>query len=225
MITIRDSFAFFFVVQIIVFFITLSGFYLKVDKKHKALTDILALETYVSIIEGFAYIWIWFTIGDIKNMAKKRYLDWIITTLLLIVSTGVYFIYEANMEQGNKKDITLLSVWEDKKSIFFEMFLYNILMLAFGFAGEIGIIPKSISISMGFIFFGLLFRSIYIHFCSISEVGKKIFPIYIIVWGLYGMAAVLNELPKNIGYNALDLVSKSFLGLYIFYLAYNLRKR
>jgi hypothetical protein len=225
MIKIRESFTFFFIVQVIVFITTFSGFYLKLDKKHKALSDILALETYVSTIEGVAYMWIWYHIDDIKNMAKKRYLDWVITTLLLLVSSVVYFKYEKSKENNFKEQITLSNVWETDKKIIQEMFLYNLLMLGFGFAGEMGIIPKYYSVPIGFVFFGLLFNLIYKQYCSVSNVGRQIFPIYLIVWGLYGVCAVLGDVPKNIGYNILDLVSKSFLGLYIFYLAYKLRKR
>ena len=37
------------------------------------------------------------------------------------------------------------------------------------------------------------------------------------VWSLYGVAALLPALQKNIGYNVLDLIAKNFYGIFIFY--------
>jgi len=221
-ITIRQSFSFFVLVQLIVFFLTGYGMFIKVHKDHQALTDMLALETYVSLIEGAAYIWIWYTINDIKNMATKRYFDWFVTTLLLIFSSIVYFKYEESKENGFNEQITARSVWDSEKENIMKMFGYCTVMLIFGFLGEINIIPKSISVPIGFIFFALLFQLIY-KYSQRSVKGRQLFPVYCILWGLYGICAVFPDLYKNIGYNALDLVSKSFLGLYIFYLSTKLR--
>jgi hypothetical protein len=37
-----------------------------------------------------------------------------------------------------------------------------------------------------------------------------------VVWGLYGVAAALADVPKNVMYNAIDVVSKNGFGLFIF---------
>ena len=39
----------------------------------------------------------------------------------------------------------------------------------------------------------------------------------LIVWSLYGVAATFSPNLKNVSYNLLDLVSKNFYGLYIYY--------
>jgi len=223
-ITIRDSFSFFVLIQVIVFILTAYGMGLEVNREHRALTDMLQLETYVSIIEGLAYIWIWYNIHDLKGMATKRYFDWFITTLLLIFSSVVYFKYEENKDENFRNEVTAKTIWKSEKENILTMFAYCTLMLIFGFLGEIEIIPKSVSVPIGFVFFGLLFMKIYTY-AKTSVIGNKLFPVYLVLWGLYGVSALLPDLYKNIGYNALDLVSKSLLGLYIFYLAFKLRKR
>jgi hypothetical protein len=38
-----------------------------------------------------------------------------------------------------------------------------------------------------------------------------------VVWSLYGIAALLPTLQKNISYNGLDIIAKNFYGLFIFY--------
>ena len=37
------------------------------------------------------------------------------------------------------------------------------------------------------------------------------------IWSLYGVAAVLPTIPKNLSYNVLDIISKNFYGLFIYY--------
>jgi len=223
-ITIRDSFSFFILVQVIVFILCVYGKGLSVHREHKALTDILQLETYVSIITGISYFWIWINIDNLKGMASKRYLDWFITTLILIFSSIVYFKYEANKEESFRNEITIKTVWKKEKKNILMMFAYCTFMLVFGFLGEKDFIPKTFSVPIGFVFFGLLFMKIY-KYAKTSAIGNKLFPLYLVIWGLYTISPLLPDLYKNIGYNALDMVSKSLFGLYIFYLAFKLRKR
>ena len=37
------------------------------------------------------------------------------------------------------------------------------------------------------------------------------------IWSLYGVAALLPVLAKNISYNVLDIIAKNFYGLFIYY--------
>ena len=90
-------------------------------------------------------------------------------------------------------------------------------MLLFGYLGETGVISKNLSIGIGFIFFGLSFKLIYDEYGSKSELGKKLFYFLLIVWSMYGGAATLDVVSKNISYNLLDIVSKNFYGLFIYY--------
>ena len=45
----------------------------------------------------------------------------------------------------------------------------------------------------------------------------KLFKFLVVVWGLYGIAAMTDIKSKNIAYNLLDIVSKNFYGLFIYY--------
>ena len=91
------------------------------------------------------------------------------------------------------------------------------MMLLFGFLGESGKISKKLSVSIGFVFFYLSFRIIY-SYGKNTETGKQLFYFLTVVWSLYGVAALCNETLKNICYNILDIVSKNFYGLYIYYI-------
>ena len=90
-------------------------------------------------------------------------------------------------------------------------------MLVFGYLGEINILPKYISIPIGFIFFYKSFNLIYSNYGNKSIVGKNLFIFLVIIWGLYGVVAILPVTEKNISYNLLDIVAKNFYGLYIYY--------
>ena len=87
-------------------------------------------------------------------------------------------------------------------------------MLLFGFLGEIGTLPLYISVSIGFIFFYLSFKIIH-KYANKTEKGKKFGKLFTILWGLYGVAAVLPLNEKNISYNILDVFSKNFYGIYL----------
>ena len=55
-------------------------------------------------------------------------------------------------------------------------------------------------------------------FTKNSVINDRLYTFLVIVWGLYGFAAMLSNKNKNISYNLLDLVAKNFYGLYIFFL-------
>ena len=85
------------------------------------------------------------------------------------------------------------------------------------YAGKTKAIPKMVSIGIGFVFFYLSFELIYREYASKSELGTKLFKVLVFLWSLYGVAANFSHIPKNISYNMLDIVSKNFYGLYIYY--------
>ena len=72
-------------------------------------------------------------------------------------------------------------------------------------------------IPLGFVFFYLAFKLIYDEYGVKSKDGKTLFWVLGTVWSLYGVAAVMPMTIKNISYNFLDIVSKNFYGLYLFY--------
>ena len=74
-----------------------------------------------------------------------------------------------------------------------------------------------LGISIGFYFFYQTFKIIHTYTKN-NVINDRLYAFLVIVWGLYGFAAMLSNKNKNISYNLLDLVAKNFYGLYIFFL-------
>tara|TARA_B110000977_G_C11053289_1_gene483125 strand:- start:53 stop:742 length:690 start_codon:yes stop_codon:yes gene_type:complete len=215
---VKKTIQFSLVIQIVTGIISMHGFFLKIPKEDKILKDILALETLVQFIELIFYIWISFAIININNMTSRRYIDWVITTPTMLLSTIMFMKYQEEKELNKKEDkIKTEKFIKNNKNLIIEMFLYNLGMLVFGYLGEINILPKYISIPIGFIFFYKSFNLIYSNYGNKSIVGKNLFIFLVIIWGLYGVVAILPVTEKNISYNLLDIVAKNFYGLYIYY--------
>ena len=102
------------------------------------------------------------------------------------------------------------------------LFFTNFFMLVFGLLNETKILSKIIAIPIGTLFFLYGFYIIYEKYAKYTELGRNLFLFLFIVWGLYGVAACLNDTYKNTMYNCLDIVSKNFYGLYIYYYIRNL---
>ena len=98
------------------------------------LKDILTNENVVQLVEGLVYIWIVYYSLNFDDMINKRYLDWFITTPLMLISTILFMKYNTEKEKNNSIH---------SKQFFYEYFkdilyigLLNALMLLFGFLGE-----------------------------------------------------------------------------------------
>ena len=81
----------------------------------------------------------------------------------------------------------------------------------------VNMINMYLGISIGFYFFYQTF-SIIRTYTKNNVINYRLYIFLVIVWGLYGFAAMLSNKNKNISYNLLDLVAKNFYGLYIFFL-------
>jgi bacteriorhodopsin len=166
---------------------------------------IFNLETAISVVACYFYsvfvTKINIEIIDYAEISKMRYIDWSITTpLMLLVLTLV-------LGQNIKQHVKLL---------FYAMILLlNYLMLLFGYLGEIDILPRINAVLLGFIPFIIIFYLIYKTFIKghNSVANKVIFGIYVSLWSLYGVVYMFDEELKNICLNALDLFAKCFVGL------------
>ena len=99
------------------------------------------------------YLWISYSINDLSTMLiDRRYMDWAITTPLMLLSTIVFMKYNEN-KQKDKKPITFMGFMKDNQNIIIQIFILNALMLLFGYLGEKRIMNKEISIFIGFMFF------------------------------------------------------------------------
>lgn len=207
------------VVQFITTIVGLHGFFINVKEKDIILQDILGLETIVQIVEATFYIWIIFALKNLQKMTPRRYIDWFITTPTMLISTIMFMKYQEIKDKGKLEESKLnyKDFFRDNKTNILIIVILNVFMLLFGYLGEINYINKYLSIGVGFIFFFLNFYFIYEYYAKYSNLGKKLFYFNLIIWSLYGVAAMTDIKTKNISYNLLDIVAKNFYGIYIYY--------
>lgn len=176
---------------------------------------VLNLLTCTSIVSGYFYSLYLNQINksesnnipiDWLNILKTRYIDWVITMpVLLIILCSV------------------LATIANKKLMFSTMssvIVLNYIMLIFGFVGETNNLNKYASILFGGSAFYTMFYIIYKNFVDVNKVDSiAIYSFYFVIWGLYGIMYMLNTTYKNIGFNILDFLSKTFfgLGLWLYY--------
>lgn len=201
------------IMQLTTTLISLDGLNYELEETDQILREILVLEAFVQFIEAFFYIWVILALKDLKIMCSRRYIDWFITTPTMLVSTIVFFEYLNN----KSKTIRLVDFIKERKDDVLKIVFYNFMMLLFGLLGELNIIDNKKAVAIGFIFFYLTFKLIYDKYAHKTDEGMKLYKFLVVVWSLYGVAALLPIKMKNISYNMLDIVSKNFYGLFIYY--------
>ena len=143
---------------------------------------------------------------DWADILKTRYIDWAITSpVLLIILCSV------------------LATIANKKLMFSTMssvLMLNYVMLMFGFVGETNNLNKYVSVIFGGSAFYTMFYVIYKNFLDVTKMDSiAVYSFYFIIWGLYGIMYMLDNTYKNIGFNILDFLSKTLfgLGLWLYY--------
>ena len=217
MLTIKNTIWFSLLMQLITGVVSLHGLFITLPDKDKILTDILGLETVVQFIEAAFYIWIAYAAKNESKMTSRRYIDWVITTPTMLLSTIMFLKYQEKKEEESDEKVETKSFLMENKDLILKMFAYNFGMLVLGYIGEINLLPKWVTTPIGFYFFYESFSLIYKNYAIKSELGKRLFNFLLGVWSMYGVAAMLPVNMKNISYNLLDIVAKNFYGLYIYY--------
>lgn len=193
---------------------------LKVPSKTTLLRQALVLELVVQMIEGMFYIWLVFAIQrGTSNITPKRYYDWFLTTPTMLFTLMVYLHH---VKHPDKKQ-TLRQFAKKHEKVILQVVLLNALMLVSGYLGEMDILNKQWSVVLGFIPFILYYRIIYNEFVQDNPQGEIFFWYFVVVWSIYGVAALLPYHTKNMMYNILDLFAKNFFGVYLAYLLYKNR--
>lgn len=210
------------VMQLLTTLISFDGFRYKLKKEDKILTYILFLETLVQIIEGCFYVWVIFALSNLKIMSSRRYIDWYLTTPMMLFTTIIFMEYQKNLKNNDNKIITLHNFIKENKKQILIIFSLNFLMLSFGLMNELNYMNVFNAVIIGTIFFLINFYYIYQEYANYTDIGIKLFYFLFIVWGLYGVAACLNNTYKNTMYNCLDIIAKNFYGLFIYYYIKNL---
>ena len=171
---------------------------------------ILNLETVISIVAGYFYTVFMKKIEnkeiDYKEINLTRYVDWAITTPVMLLVLCLVFVY------NNKTKLTA--------GFYLIVLILNYVMLGFGYMGENKIISKKMGWLIGSLAFIVLYGLLYVTFIHGQNIfdNKIIFWAFLIFWAGYGLSYNLDEETKNISYNILDLFSKCFVG--IFFWAY-----
>ena len=201
---VKSSFQFSSLVLIAASFITLIEA-LKTDNKKAR--HILNLETAVSLVASYVYS-VFSSMADkedfsLKNITAYRYMDWAITTPMLLLALLLFISYL------NKDELHLIK--------YLIVLIFNFGMLLSGYLGETDQINRTLSLVIGTGFFIVLILFIWFNYIHGNKIyiQKLVFILFTIVWSMYGVAFVLDEKTKNIMYNFLDIISKVFFGLFM----------
>jgi hypothetical protein len=209
--------------QIITGVIGVNGLLIKLDPQHQILSSVLGLEMIVQAIELFFYIFIIRKL-PVDFMASTRYYDWLITTPTMLISSITYFKYEEYLEKQKNSDnpneyppLEFFKFIDDNKNNIISIVICNFFMLLFGYLGEIGSVDLFSAAIFGFAFFFMCFYIIYKDYAKNSESGRNLFNILFFAWATYGFAYLFDPVYKNIIFNNLDIISKNFFGIYLYY--------
>lgn len=171
---------------------------------------VLNLETCISLVAGYFYSVFTNKIEeygkenkpiDWADITKTRYIDWSITTPLMLLTLCIVLGMESKVP-------TTLSVYS-------LIVLLNYIMLYTGYLGEIQWLTRLTACIIGFIAFFLMFGIIFVIFVKpkMSRANLFLYSIYLCVWSVYGIAFLFNEEYKNIIMNILDFIAKCFIGI------------
>ena len=175
----------------------------------------LRVEFIVQIVEFIFYIWLIYYFNKVsKNITQFRYLDWAITTPLMLITLAAF------LNHNGTTSTRLIEFLSNNTGSLVNIVILNALMLLFGFIGEIGLLNPYISTALGFIPFAINFMYIKDTFLPSSEDSFKnlVFYWFVFFWSLYGVFALMSYTIKNTGYNILDIFSKNVFGLFLSYI-------
>jgi hypothetical protein len=205
------------IVQIITGIIEIGTFFIKVPTIY-LLRQLLLIELIVQFFQGTFYFWLAYNFTKVVNVTPKRYIDWAITTPLMLISLMLYLIYLNKSVENNTNELDLFTLLKDNSTIFIPILLLNWLMLFFGYLGEMRIIPVLLGVFLGFIPFLLYYYIIYVNYVNQNTYGYLLFLYFFFFWSMYGFVAVLPYYVKNSCYNILDLFAKNFFGIFLSYI-------
>jgi bacteriorhodopsin len=161
------------------------------------------IETTVSLVAGIAYgifnEMIKQPTVNLHDITKLRYIDWSITTPLIILVILLFY-------GGSVHPLA---------SVYGSLVLLNWGMLGSGYLGEEGIISRLTGCILGFLFFAAMLTIMY-SCCVPSNANPAVFFFFAIIWSFYGFAYLLDEEKKNIMYNVLDVISKAIFGVILY---------
>jgi bacteriorhodopsin len=204
------------IIQLLVGVVDLWGISIDIPNDKNIFKDLLKLELVVQVVEFAFYLWMVLNITTVKNITPYRYLDWFITTPTMLLTLMIFLSKDKETYNG------IVQFISDNKDDVIKVGLSNVLMLVFGLLGEYQYINNTLAVGLGFIPFVYYYKKIYDK--NITEEStsqqKGFFWFFFIVWSVYGLAALLPYIPKNVLFNILDLFSKNLIGVILVYIIY-----
>jgi len=209
------------VIQFIVGVIDYWAINIDINAKDEFLKDLIKVELFVQCIEFIFYVWLIFFSSKVsQNITPYRYLDWSISTPLMLITLAGY------LQHNGDKSTRLGDFLSNNTGSIIKIVFLNALMLLAGLCGEFGFLSIYLSTALGFIPFILNFKHIKDTFLPSPEDKFKnaVFYWFLFFWSLYGVFALMNYTIKNTGYNILDIFSKNFFGLFLAYVIWSKSK-
>lgn len=193
-------------VQLLVGLVTAGGFFVPLpDEEAEDLRLIFGLELGSQLIEFVYYLLVVCWYREIQTWT--RYLDWVISTPAMLLSTILFFRHRAS-------EVLVPDTFE--MGTLYACLGLNWLMLSFGFAMEASqAVSRGIGLALGGAAFVGSFTVLSLFLASTDALSVGLYVAMYAVWSLYGVAAALDDVPKNVAYNALDIVSKNFYGIFL----------
>lgn len=170
---------------------------------------IFNLETVISVIAGYFYSTFVSKINesylnnkplDWKEFIKTRYLDWAITTPLMLMVLITVIAHNNDIRPRIQQYIVIV--------------ILDYLMLYLGYKGEF-LKNNNFYYILSFSAFIVMYGLIYIWFLSnkYNLFNYGLYGFFLFVWSIYGLVYKLDVRIKNIFYNVLDLIAKCFVGI------------
>ena len=162
---------------------------------------IMNIETTISLVAGMVYGYLNEEVrkpgADLKKISQVRYLDWSITTPLILLVLLLFYNGESAIDYKTYLAIIAL----------------NGGMLYSGYLGETGAIHMMTGGIVGFLFLAALLALFYTC-CVPSNKNQIVFWMFTFIWALYGVVYYFqDEETKNICYNVLDVIAKALFGV------------
>jgi bacteriorhodopsin len=205
------------IVQVVVGVIDYLAINIEISENDEMLKDLLKVEVFVQAIELVFYVWLIYYFSKVsRNITPIRYLDWAITTPLMLITLSAFLNHDGSTPTR------LVDFLSNHAGPMVKIVLLNASMLLFGLIGELGYLDKYVSTALGFIPFALNFKYIKETFLPSDDDKFKnaVFYWFVFFWGLYGVFAVMSYTVKNTGYNILDIFAKNFFGLFLAYIVW-----
>jgi bacteriorhodopsin len=173
-------------VQVISAVIQFFPMFMNVPPAYIILKQLLILENIVQVVQGSFYAWLIYSIKSETNITPKRYMDWVITTPIMLITLICYMIFLRTNDENSKNIETIQPMQETEKNekysvldmfnilrdnsyIIIVIVLLNAIMLLFGYLGEINVIPVTWAILIGFIPFVIYYYIIYVKFVKVND--------------------------------------------------------